>query len=77
MRKRFQIEHMKNTTASTVTEKIINAYLASIPADKRPETSFRQRIASVVAVSRNCFDATTTSGQVETIPANIVLGWLK
>lgn len=46
-------------------EKQINARLASMPADKRPEASTRRRIQSVAYSSRGYFETTDSDGHID------------
>lgn len=55
----------------------VNKFLASIPADKRPQTSFHQSIESVAYSARGYYEATTSNGQTEFVSTDTVLGWLK
>lgn len=65
---------MKNKGVYSI-EKLINAHLASLPADKRPEASTRRRIQSVAWQSRG-FQATTSDGCVESITTDAAKAFL-
>ncbi len=68
---------MKNHTKHANTEKLINASLAAMPAEKRPVTSFRTRIQSVAYQARGFYEATDGNGSTEPIARHIAEGWIQ
>jgi hypothetical protein len=51
-------------------EAVINARLAATPADKRPEMSTRRKIVSVAYQAAGFFQATDSTGNVESMTAS-------
>lgn len=57
-------------------ENKINAALAAMPADKRPEMSTRGRVQSVAYANRGYFEATDTNGNVEAVSIESANKWI-
>lgn len=58
-------------------EKNINAHLASLPADKRPESITRSRIQSVAISASAYFEATDREGHTQMVARDEAAQWLK
>lgn len=58
-------------------ENKINTHLSSIPDDKRPEASTRERIQSVAIATTDFFEATDTRGHTEMVKRDTAAGWLR
>jgi hypothetical protein len=56
-------------------ERTVNAALAAMPPEHRPEMSSRRRVQSVAYQAAGYFQATDASGNVESIEAKVVAGW--
>lgn len=67
----------KSTTANLQKlERKINEKLSAMSAESRPELSSRRRVQSVAYAACSCFEATDSTGRVEMVKMETVLGWI-
>ena len=69
---------MTKTQAKVIRslETKINAALAAMPADKRPELSARSKVQSVAYSAREYFEATDRNGNTEMVSIEAANKWI-
>ena len=71
----FMKLHVKTAKMQPLENKI-NAHLAALPAEKRPELPNRSRVQSVAYSGAGAFEAADREGHAFLVPVKIALSWL-